>query len=139
MGTPHTADAKVGNQLPPDQPFPAPRSQAPLPLAAPQPREAMAAALGHLHSQHTEAVDSRDALAVPQQVAAISARCQQQLLPSLTGDAPMVDGQRVHAGAVSHCRQLSLCKAFPPAAPQTCAPLSVSVSVEDVNRMCSHL
>lgn len=78
--------------------------------------------------QHTEAVGSWDALAVPQQVAAISARCQQQLLPSLTGDAPMVDGQRIHAAAVSHCGRLSPCTSLPLTAPQPCAPLSISVS-----------
>ena len=60
-------------------------------------------ALRHPYSQHTEAVDPRDALAVPQQVAAISTRRQQQLLPSLTSDAPMVDRQRFHGGARSVC------------------------------------
>lgn len=140
VGAPHTVATKAGKQLPPEQPFPAPRSQPrcpPLPRA-PQ-RRWHSVAQGWPHSQHTEAVDSRDALAVPQQVAAIGARRQQQLLPSLTGDACMVDGQRVHVGAVSHCGQLSLCTALPPTAPQPCAPLSISVSVADVNRMCSHL
>lgn len=36
-------------------------------------------------------------------------------------------------------RQLSLHTALPPTAPQLCAPLSISVSVADVNRMCSHV
>lgn len=49
--------------------------------------------------QHAEAVDSRDALAVPQQVAAVRARRQQQLLPGLPADGPVVDGHRVHARA----------------------------------------
>lgn len=117
------------------------RHPAPSPaaLGCPAPGEAMSATRGWPHSQHTEAVDSRDALAVSQQVAAIGARRQQQLLPSLAGDAPVVDGQRVHAGAVFCRGQLSPCTALPLAAPQLCAPLSISVSVADVNRMCSHL
>lgn len=60
-------------------------------------------ALLHPYSQHTEAVDPRDALAVPQQVAAISTRRQQQLLPSLSSDAPVVDGQRFHGLASCVC------------------------------------
>lgn len=55
------------------------------------------------HSQHTEAVDPRDALTVPQQVAAVSACRQKQLLPGLTADAPVVDGQRLHGRAGSPC------------------------------------
>lgn len=112
---------------------------APPPSAAPHPRDATAAAQGRPHSQHAEAVDSRDGLAVPQQVAAIGARRQQQLLPGLPGDTPVVDGQRVHGGAVSRGGQLSPRAALPPTAPQLRAPLTISVSVADVNRMCSHL
>lgn len=103
-------DEKDEMQLPPDQFFQAPQSHLPSPaaLSCSTPHRGAAAVQGQLYLQHTQAVDSWDALTVPQQVAAINARCQQQFLPSLTSDAPMVDGQRIHVGAVSQCGQLSL-------------------------------
>lgn len=92
-------------------------------ITIPAPLSQPAVARGRPHSQHAEAVDSRDALAVPQQVAAIGARSQEQLLSSLAGDAPVVDGQRIHAGAVAsspctrRCLQLLLSCALPSASP----------------------
>lgn len=66
------------------------------------------------YSQHTQAVHARDALAVPQQIAAVQTRGQQELLPRLPADFAMVHGHRVHglgdsqaAEATDSARQLS--------------------------------
>lgn len=115
VGTAHTVQGKVGNELPQN-----PQSQTLVP-----------------HSQHAEAVDSRDALTVPQQVAAVRACRQQQLLPGLPADGPVVDGHRVHARASPAAAALPRL-ALPPTVPEPCAPQPPRLA-GDVNRMCSHL
>lgn len=46
--------------------------------------------------QHTQTVHARDTLAVPQQVAAVQARGEQELLPRLPADLAVIHSHRVH-------------------------------------------
>lgn len=46
--------------------------------------------------QHTEAVHARNALAVPQQVAAVQPRGQQELLSGLSTDFAMIHSHCIH-------------------------------------------
>lgn len=56
----------------------------------------MAAAAAAGNSQHTQAVDSRHRVAVPQQIAAVAAVLAQPPLALLFADGPVVDGQVLH-------------------------------------------
>ena len=49
-----------------------------------------------MYSQHTQTVHARDTLAVPQQVAAVQARGEQELLPRLPADLAVIHSHRVH-------------------------------------------
>lgn len=49
-----------------------------------------------MYSQNTQAVHSRDALAVPQQIAAVQTRGKQELLPRLPADFAMIHSHRLH-------------------------------------------
>lgn len=50
----------------------------------------------HQYSQHTQTVHARDALAVPQQIAAIQPGGEQEFLPRLPADFAVVHSHRVH-------------------------------------------
>ena len=49
-----------------------------------------------MYSQHTQTVHARDTLAVPQQIAAVQAGGEQELLPRLPADLAVIHSHRVH-------------------------------------------